>query len=226
MYPSCQSTPNQKGSRFWCSARTCHDVRCLGSPLAVIRAHLHPTTTTRRKHQLTSMSSHDRTPIIVGVGDFRNKSLEVKDAIEPAELMITAVRRALEDTELTPGLQDELLGLTDSVCVVPPWTWAYPDLPGLLAERLGVNASHMLLGEHGGNQPALLCDIAARRISSGETKAAIIVGGEALASRRSPSNLYATHATWAYQQSQWLPVRRLGGCRLPIGRSRTRQPSP
>ncbi|KAK1762795.1 thiolase [Phialemonium atrogriseum] len=128
------------------------------------------------------MSSPDRTPIIVGVGDFRNKSLEIRDAIEPAELMITAVRRALEDTELTPSLQDELLGLTDSVCVVPPWTWAYPDLPGLLAKRLGVNASHMLLGEHGGNQPALLCDIAARRISSGETKAAIIVGGEALAS--------------------------------------------
>lgn len=130
------------------------------------------------------MGSPDRTPIIVGVADFRNKSTDIKDAIEPVELMVKAVLGAVEDTKLGPQLQKELLGLTDSVSVVPPWTWNYPDIATLLAEKLKVNASHKAIGEHGGNQPALLADLAARRISTGETKAAIIVGAEALASRR------------------------------------------
>lgn len=155
------------------------------------------------------MSSSDRTPVIVGVADFRNKSLDVKDAIEPSELMVKAIQRALEDTKLSSQLQKELLGLTDSVSVVPPWTWNYPDLPTLLAERLGVNASHKVTGEHGGNQPALLADLAARSISTGETKAAIVVGAEALASRRFHESLFPCTRTCTY-------IRR--SCCVPKGR--------
>jgi len=39
------------------------------------------------------------------------------------------------------------------------------------------------LSPHGGNQPAKLFDDAARRVSKGECKVAVITGGEALASR-------------------------------------------
>lgn len=130
------------------------------------------------------MSPPDKTPIIVGVADFRNKSLDIKDAIEPSELMVKAITGALSDTELTPILQEELLALTDTVSVVPPWTWNYPDLPTILSERLGINPCHKVIGEHGGNQPVLLADLAARSISTGETRVAILVGAEALASRK------------------------------------------
>jgi hypothetical protein len=65
---------------------------------------------------------------------------------------------------------------------VKTWTWPYPDLPGLIAERLGIDPARKHYTDHGGNQPGLLFDEAARRISKGETKVAVLTGGEALAS--------------------------------------------
>lgn len=71
------------------------------------------------------------------------------------------------------------------------WTWPYSDLPGLLAERLGVQTKHRSYSEHGGNQPAKLLDEAARRIATGENKVAVLTGAEALASRK---NEYLSHS--------------------------------
>lgn len=118
------------------------------------------------------------TPIIVGVGEVRNKETHSSHAIEPVDLILQAIQRAFTDASLSKIESAR----ADSISVVPPWTWAYPDLPALLAERLQVQPSHLRIGDHGGNQPALLCDEAARRISVGESQLAIIAGGEALAS--------------------------------------------
>jgi acetyl-CoA acetyltransferase len=121
------------------------------------------------------------TPIIIGVGDFKNPSTKPKHALEPSVLMLKAIERALLDTEAkdVAALQKEI----DSIDVVATWSWPYPDLPGTLAQGLGVHPKHKFLSEHGGNQPAKLVDNAARRISKGETKVAVVTGGEALASR-------------------------------------------
>ncbi|POR34814.1 Uncharacterized protein TPAR_05013 [Tolypocladium paradoxum] len=121
-------------------------------------------------------------PIIVGVGDFRNKSAKVEDAIEPAQLMIRAVRHAVSDTGLSEASQKALLSKADTLRIVPTWTWAYKDLPGVISSGLGIKPSHNVLGYHGGNQPALQCDEAARAIAAGESTVAILAGGEALAS--------------------------------------------
>jgi acetyl-CoA acetyltransferase len=128
------------------------------------------------------MASPENTPIIVGVGDIRNKSPKIEDALDPSELMTRAIRCAVDDTGLQPELQDTLRSRIDSISVVPPWSWTYADLPGLLADRLGSKPSHKHLGDHGGNQPGLLCDEAARRIASGDCAVAVIAGGESLAS--------------------------------------------
>lgn len=124
-------------------------------------------------------------PIIVGVGDLRNKSAKVEDAIEPAQLMIGAIRRAISDTGLSEASQKALLSKADTLRVVPTWTWAYKDLPGVISSGLGITPSHNVLGYHGGNQPALQCDEAARAIAAGESTVSILTGGEALASRES-----------------------------------------
>ncbi|KND95327.1 hypothetical protein TOPH_00007 [Tolypocladium ophioglossoides CBS 100239] len=121
-------------------------------------------------------------PIIVGVGDVRNKSAKVEDAIEPAQLMIRAILHAISDTRLSEASQKALLSKVDTLRVVPTWTWAYKDLPGVISSGLGIKPSHNVLGYHGGNQPALQCDEAARAISAGESTVAILTGGEALAS--------------------------------------------
>jgi hypothetical protein len=125
------------------------------------------------------------TPVVIGVGDIKNKSTKIEDAIEPVQLMLQATLRAIEDIKLPRSAAKELQSRIDSVNVVNTWTWNYPDLPGLLGEKLGVKPSYKVLSHHGGDSPAKLFDEAARRISFGESKVAVVTGGEALASRES-----------------------------------------
>ena len=96
--------------------------------------------------------------------------------------MLQATLLAIKDTSLPPSAAQQLQSKIDSVDVVRSWTWPYPDLPGLLSERLGSKPSHKYCSPHGGNQPGKLFDEAARRISAGESHVAIVTGGEALAS--------------------------------------------
>ena len=122
------------------------------------------------------------TPIVVGVGDVVNRSTKLEDAIEPLQLMLQATRLALQDTNLPPSTARELQSNIDSLDVVGSWTWPYPDLPGLLSQKLAVQPRHKHYSPNGGNQPGILFDEAARRISLGESKVAVVTGGEALAS--------------------------------------------
>jgi len=128
------------------------------------------------------MTNSPLTPIIIGVGDIINRSLLVSDAKEPLQLIHEAVISALSDTQLSPSSSQTLKSQIDSIDIVATWTWPYSDLPGLLAGRLGVKPKWKQYSEHGGNQPAKLVDEAARRISKGESKVAVVCGGEALAS--------------------------------------------
>jgi hypothetical protein len=128
------------------------------------------------------MTNSRQTPIIIGVGDIINRSLQVEDAREPLDLIIDAIQKALTDSKLTGKALELLQSSIDSIDVVSTWTWPYPDLPGLIAERLKVNVQHKELSPHGGNQPAKLLDEVARRVSQGKSKVAVITGGEALAS--------------------------------------------
>jgi acetyl-CoA acetyltransferase len=130
-------------------------------------------------------------PVIIGVGDVKNR--DVNNAKEPATLMLEAIAIALKDA--SSKAFSDLKSSIDSIDVVKTWTWPYPDLPGLLSERLGVQDSIKWkhYSEHGGNQPGKLFDEAAKRIATGESKVAVITGGEALASRvslsRSPQSI-------------------------------------
>ncbi|EFY87154.1 thiolase [Metarhizium acridum CQMa 102] len=135
------------------------------------------------------MATQPAVPIIVGVGDLRNKSFKVEDAVEPAQLMVNAVRRAVNDSGLDQAAQKSLLSQVDSLRVVPTWTWAYNDLPGVISHRLGIKPTRRVLGEHGGNQPALQCDEAARDIAARRSIVSVLTGGEALASRKSCPSL-------------------------------------
>ncbi|OCL03137.1 hypothetical protein AOQ84DRAFT_326442 [Glonium stellatum] len=128
------------------------------------------------------MAAGRRTPIVVGVGDVKNRSQKLEDAIEPMQLMLQAIQQAIRDTNASPSAAAELRSKIDSIDVVATWTWPYPDLPGLLSKRLNVEPNHKHYSPHGGNQPAKLFDEAARRISLGKSKVAIVTGGEALAS--------------------------------------------
>ncbi|WZH46882.1 TLP1_add_C domain-containing protein [Fusarium acuminatum] len=122
------------------------------------------------------MHSSSVTPIIIGVGEIRQKNFTLDNTLEPAELILSAIRNAVQDVTI------DVTTNIDSISVVPPWSWNYDNLPRLLAQRLGIEPSHLELSSHGGHTPALLCDAAAARIATGEAKVAVVTGGEALAS--------------------------------------------
>lgn len=120
-------------------------------------------------------------PIIIGVGDVRNKSTQ--NSIEPVDLMLEAIKLSLVDCNLSPSRSQSLQSDIDSIDVVACSTWPYHDLPGLLSERLGVDAKHKHYTPTMGNQPVKLLNDMARRIVTGESTVALMTGGETLASR-------------------------------------------
>lgn len=137
----------------------------------------------------TASSPYSKTiimqPVIVGVADIVNRRKETRTdgKDEPAELILQAIVGAAQDASsasTSTELSNKLLNDVDSISVVRPWSWPYPDLPGLLAERLKVSPKYKFTSPHGGNQPAKLLDEACKRIASGENKVAVITGGEAL----------------------------------------------
>lgn len=129
------------------------------------------------------MAGGRATPIVVGVGDVVNRSQKIEHAVEPMQLMLKAIRRAIRDTKLKPFAAARLEAQIDSLDVIGSWTWPYPDLPGLLSEKLRAEPRRKYYSPHGGNQIGKLFDEAARRISLRESKLAVLTGGEALASR-------------------------------------------
>ncbi|KAH9873777.1 hypothetical protein IAQ61_004404 [Plenodomus lingam] len=131
------------------------------------------------------MATTREIPIIIGVGDIKNRSTALADAKEPAILMLESIHAALQDA-FPPSSSSvaELQAAIDSLDVVRTWTWPYPDLPGLLAEKLEVGAKvgWKRYSEHGGDKPGKLVDEAAKRVARGECRVAVVTGGEALAS--------------------------------------------
>jgi hypothetical protein len=131
-------------------------------------------------------------PVVVGVGDIKNRSQKVEDAVEPMQLMLQAIAKSINDTGLSTSSAKVLQSKIDHVGVVNTWTWNYSDLPSLISEKLGVKPKYKVLSHHGGDSPAKLFDEAARRISFRESKVAIVTGGEALASRTFPEAAVGT----------------------------------
>ncbi|KAJ5963886.1 Thiolase [Penicillium vulpinum] len=120
----------------------------------------------------------DLTPVVIGVGDIKNNSLKPEHAYEPLELMLQSINAAIDDSS---AARTKILSAIDSIDVIANWTWPYPNVADLLAEKLGVKLVHKHESGHGGNAPAKLFDEAARRVSKGESRLAVVTGGEALA---------------------------------------------
>lgn len=142
----------------------------------------------------------DNTPIIVGVG----QSVERIDApdyagLSAADLAAQAARRALADAgaKLRIDAIAAVRTFDDSFPFVPPF--GVPDkFPRAVARRLGINPVYATLGPVGGDTPLALLGQMGARISAGEAKAALIVGGEAISTVRHLQKLGETR-DWTEQ---------------------------
>ena len=120
----------------------------------------------------------ERTPVIVGVGQVRaNRDRDPVAAREPAALILDAVTAAGVDAG-APGL----LAALDSVATVRVTSWAYADLAGRIAAHVGARPGHTAGTTVGGHWPAQLLERAAARIAAGDSRVALLAGGEAMAS--------------------------------------------
>jgi acetyl-CoA C-acetyltransferase len=133
----------------------------------------------RRAVGLEALMSEERLPIIVGGGQYVNRSDDIADVLEPLDMMVRVAKEAEADTE-TKGL----LARVDSVDVANIISWSYGDAPGLLAESIGAHPRHKVYTTVGGSAPQWLINRAAERIARGESGVVLIAGAEAMCSRR------------------------------------------
>jgi acetyl-CoA C-acetyltransferase len=130
----------------------------------------------------------DRQPVIVGVGEIKDRPSDPMQGLEPVALIEAALRHAEADAGA------RLLPQLDALDIVNVVSWRYADLPGLLSRRLGVTPSWQRHGEIGGQTPVQFIHEAAQRIARGESAVAAVCGAEA-----------SNTATWARRTGATLP---------------------
>jgi acetyl-CoA C-acetyltransferase len=115
-------------------------------------------------------------PVLVGVGQVRgNRERTVEGAREPMELILDAVRAAGADAAVD-------LGALDTVATVHTASWAYAEPAARIAAAVGAAPGRTVDTGVGGQWPAELLETVAARIAAGESRLALIAGGEAQAS--------------------------------------------
>lgn len=119
-----------------------------------------------------------RVPCIVGVAQRTLHPGRSEESPEPLVLWEEMARAACVDAgaDVLPSL--------DRLGVIYSLSWQYDDPPGRLAERLGLPDASRHYSGLSGTSPHKLLHEAAREILAGRCEAALVVGGEALATRR------------------------------------------
>ena len=118
------------------------------------------------------------TPCIIGVAQ-RTLHPNEGGAPEPLELWEEMARSAAADSGGT-----DVIDAIDDVRVVYSLSWQYDDPPARLAERLGLGEGGRHYSGLSGTSPQKFVDEAARQILAGDREVALIVGAEALATKK------------------------------------------
>ena len=122
-------------------------------------------------------------PVIVGVGDFIDRSKE--DGLNLQDLLAKAGASAINDC----GVKDlnkhiNYLGVVrfsiDFLTASNQSSFQYSNFPRTLSNKLGISAREEVYAPMGGNSPQVLLDDAVSKISAGEVDCALLAGGEAL----------------------------------------------
>jgi acetyl-CoA C-acetyltransferase len=117
-----------------------------------------------------------RAPCIVGVA---RATWRQEPAPEPLDMWEEVARSAAADAG-APGAVSDL----DSLQVVYCQSWEYDDPTARLASRLGADPSHRSYSGIGGSVPVHLLSDVGKAMAGGQLDLALVVGGEALATRR------------------------------------------
>ncbi len=151
------------------------------------------------------MTHADHTPILVGAGQYVDRAPPTLErSLSPADIAAEAARRALAHA----GAVGDLRAVVDVLAVARLFEhsvrdrvlWPNPfggpnNLPRAVAQRVGLTPQRAVYSEVGGETPQRLVNQMAEAIHAGEIRAAVITGGEALATIRKATRA-GLHFDW------------------------------
>jgi acetyl-CoA C-acetyltransferase len=126
------------------------------------------------------MAVDPRTPCIIGVAQRTWHLSGDEQAPEPLHMQAEVVRAAAADA----GASGSVLDAVDGLDVVYCMSWPYDDPAGRLAAALGIEPARRAYSGIGGTVPQQLLGAAADRILRGESDVQVVVGAEALDTKR------------------------------------------
>jgi acetyl-CoA C-acetyltransferase len=147
---------------------------------------------------MTRVSVDPRSPCTVGVAQRTIRPPE-GPAPEPLESWVEMATAAAADS----GAGDVLSRL-DSVQIVYCQSWQYDDPVGRFCERIGASPRHSLYSGIGGTTPQVLIGDVAEAMLRGELDTALVVGAEALATKRALKKA-GERPAWSFPPSERKP---------------------
>ena len=179
------------------------------------------------------MTSADRQPVLVGVGQITQREPDPRAALGPLDLMAAAARAAAEDS----GAGSALLSTLDQLTVIRLFADTSPRFvspfgkqanpPASVARRIG--AAHVRQHVYtwpGGNMPQYCLNRLGEAITRGEVDAALVVGAEALATQKAAQRQGialdwnddpgGSFDTWGVSRRGWSDLEDRNGLRAAI----------
>ena len=134
------------------------------------------------------MSVDPATPVLVGVGQVTDRpdgsgERLLADRPEPIDLMVEAVRAAIEDCDgARPGDHAPsgraLVHRAQSLRVANPLSWHYLNPGAAVAGELGIEPAELMVTTSGGNNPQAMVNATALAIGRGDLDVAVLVGAD------------------------------------------------
>lgn len=148
------------------------------------------------QHRPVAGELDPRLPCIVGTAR-RTWHRGTGPAPEPLEMWALVAEEAAADARAPFGALESV----DDLSIVHCQSWAYDDPARRAAERLGLVRARQHHSILAGTSPQRLLDAAAHRMLRGESRVALVVGGEALATRRA-ADLAGERLPWRHPHPQ------------------------
>jgi len=131
------------------------------------------------------------TPVMIGCGQVTQRERDPLKALSPMDLMAQVAREAAQDA----GPGQRLIEALDSLVVIRSFSdtshrfaspfGTYSNPPKSLANRIGASGLRRHIYTHpGGNMPQYCVNRLSEQVARGEVAAAMVVGGEALATQK------------------------------------------
>lgn len=166
------------------------------------------------------MMDLDRTPVLVGIGVATQRKQDFRDALEPMDLMLQAVRAAGTDT----GSAKALTGA--QWIAVPRGRWRYTNPAGEIARSVGAQDATSVFTTVGVLQQTLIGE-ACGRIARGDSHTTLVAGSDAgyrllraqiageIATERSEQG--SPDVLMEPKEELRHPVERRAGLKMPVG---------